>query len=64
MWASRRSAGARTATARSREAGELGLPVFVKPAHLGSSVGIVKVAAARASSAGALDGRVRRTTSS
>jgi D-alanine-D-alanine ligase len=28
------------------ELGELGLPVFVKPAHLGSSVGIVKVAAA------------------
>ncbi len=28
------------------QAGELGLPVFVKPAHLGSSVGIVKVAAA------------------
>jgi D-alanine-D-alanine ligase len=26
---------------------ELGLPVFVKPAHLGSSVGIVKVSAAR-----------------
>jgi D-alanine-D-alanine ligase len=26
--------------------GELGLPVFVKPAHLGSSVGIAKVAAA------------------
>ena len=29
-----------------REAGALGLPVFVKPAHLGSSVGIVKVARA------------------
>ncbi len=28
------------------QARELGLPVFVKPAHLGSSVGIVKVAAA------------------
>jgi len=28
------------------EIAELGLPVFVKPAHLGSSVGIVKVAAA------------------
>ncbi len=28
------------------QAGELGLPVFVKPAHLGSSVGIVKVTAA------------------
>jgi D-alanine-D-alanine ligase len=28
------------------QAAELGLPVFVKPAHLGSSVGIVKVAAA------------------
>jgi D-alanine-D-alanine ligase len=28
------------------ELGELGLPVFVKPAHLGSSLGIVKVAAA------------------
>jgi len=28
-------------------AAELGLPVFVKPAHLGSSVGIVKVAAAQ-----------------
>jgi D-alanine-D-alanine ligase len=28
------------------EATELGLPVFVKPAHLGSSVGIVKVTAA------------------
>jgi D-alanine-D-alanine ligase len=27
------------------ELGRLGLPVFVKPAHLGSSVGIVKVAA-------------------
>ena len=38
---------------RSREevlaqAAELGLPVFVKPAHLGSSVGIVKVSAAEA----------------
>jgi D-alanine-D-alanine ligase len=29
------------------ELAELGLPVFVKPAHLGSSVGIVKVADAR-----------------
>ncbi len=28
------------------EIGRLGLPVFVKPAHLGSSVGIVKVGAA------------------
>jgi D-alanine-D-alanine ligase len=28
------------------EVAELGLPVFVKPAHLGSSMGIVKVAAA------------------
>ncbi len=28
-------------------AAELGLPVFVKPAHLGSSVGIVKVSAAQ-----------------
>ena len=28
------------------EIAELGLPVFVKPAHLGSSVGIVKVTAA------------------
>jgi D-alanine-D-alanine ligase len=28
------------------EVAELGLPVFVKPAHLGSSVGIVKIAAA------------------
>jgi D-alanine-D-alanine ligase len=28
------------------QAAELGLPVFVKPAHLGSSVGIVKVTAA------------------
>jgi D-alanine-D-alanine ligase len=35
---------------RERVVGELaslGLPVFVKPAHLGSSVGIVKVAAAQ-----------------
>ena len=31
----------------------LGLPVFVKPAHLGSSVGIVKVGAAEALRAGA-----------
>ncbi len=30
------------------QAAELGLPVFVKPAHLGSSVGIVKVTAAAA----------------
>ena len=30
------------------EVAELGLPVFVKPAHLGSSVGIVKVIAAEA----------------
>jgi D-alanine-D-alanine ligase len=30
------------------ELGELGLPVFVKPARLGSSVGIVRVAAADA----------------
>jgi D-alanine-D-alanine ligase len=30
------------------EIGELGLPVFVKPAHEGSSVGIVKVAAGEA----------------
>src|SRR6202020_2512520 len=28
------------------ETAELGLPVFVKPAHIGSSVGIVKVSAA------------------
>ena len=31
------------------EVAELGLPVFVKPAHLGSSVGIVKVAVAGSS---------------
>ena len=37
------------------ELGALGLPVFVKPARLGSSVGIAKVAAADAL-AGALDG--------
>jgi D-alanine-D-alanine ligase len=39
----------RWCTARARvlaEVAELGLPVFVKPAHLGSSVGIVKVIAA------------------
>jgi D-alanine-D-alanine ligase len=36
------------------EIAELGLPVFVKPAHLGSSVGIVKVAA-RAALADALE---------
>ncbi len=33
------------------ELARLGLPVFVKPAHLGSSVGIVKVSAAEALSA-------------
>jgi D-alanine-D-alanine ligase len=37
------------------ELGELGLPVFVKPAHQGSSVGIVKVASAERF-ADALDG--------
>ena len=47
---------ARGALRRSREEvlaeiARLGLPVFVKPAHLGSSVGIVKVDGARASSA-------------
>jgi D-alanine-D-alanine ligase len=36
------------------EVAELGLPVFVKPAHLGSSVGIVKVAE-RDQTAGALE---------
>ena len=35
------------------EIAQLGLPVFVKPAHLGSSVGIVKVERGRAM-AGAL----------
>jgi D-alanine-D-alanine ligase len=42
---------ARFASARAEvlaEVAELGLPVFVKPAHLGSSVGIVKVTVAGA----------------
>ena len=50
----RRSAGARIAPARSSEVAALGLPVFVKPAHLGSSVGIVKV-----TERGAAGGRAR-----
>ena len=40
--------------------GALGLPVFVKPASLGSSVGIVKVADRGAARAGARAG-LRRT---
>jgi D-alanine-D-alanine ligase len=47
----------RWSTARERVLGDLaalGLPVFVKPAHLGSSVGIARVTAA-AQLAGALD---------
>ena len=47
-----RAAGAAVARASSRA---LGLPVFVKPARLGSSVGIVEGRASRASSAGALE---------
>ena len=64
---SRRSTTARCARTRfarrsgrrsSRELAALGLPVFVKPARLGSSVGIARVRRA-ASLAAALDGRVR-----
>ena len=43
MPGSARRAGRRTATACSRSWRALGLPVFVKPARLGSSVGIAKV---------------------
>jgi D-alanine-D-alanine ligase len=38
----------RSPTAVLAEIGRLGLPVFVKPAHLGSSVGIVKASTAEA----------------
>ena len=46
---------------RRDAAARLGLPVFVKPARLGSSVGISKVGQPRASSTGAR-GRAARTT--
>jgi D-alanine-D-alanine ligase len=39
---------ARSPAAVLAEIGELGLPVFVKPAHLGSSVGIVKASSPEA----------------
>ena len=41
----------------------LGLPVFVKPAHLGSSVGIVKVGAEEELARGARARRSRTTAS-
>ena len=45
----RARAGARRARQVLAEIAALGLPVFVKPAHLGSSVGIVKVSERRGS---------------